>query len=436
MKTNYIAFFAVMFFLSVIYSCESQDEMGHSILPEDDYATVVLTDTIEVKAYTEYDDNVTASYTSYLTSGGFSDPIFGKTITAFAAKFSNTSYGKFGEDAVTDSVVLTLGLDTTSQRFYGDSLKNFSMEVFPLIMPLSADSVYYQDIDFEGYYDKTKVGEVQFSPSTIKNTLTIHLDKSYGDKIIESVSDTTFDEKICGLYFKTPDDDLGTITRFYYNSRYSDFSYTVYYHCPEDTASSSVVFSVSDTDMRLNLARHDYSGTVLENLSENRELDYAYIQGLSGTKVRLEFPDIQKFNSVGGKYFSLVRAQLIVPLADSIKTLQSLYPAMERLYCSGKSAITGSEFTFYELFDFSSNGTRSTQYHVFNLDYETNCYTIDFTGRMQNLLDIYASGNTPAYSIYLHPTNQVSDFSRSVINTQNNKENPLRLVVEYLKYEK
>jgi hypothetical protein len=58
------------------------------------------------------------------------------------------------------------------------------------------------------------------------------------------------------------------------------------------------------------------------------------------------------------------------------------------------------------------------------------------TGRIQNLLNLYAAGKEPTYKIYLYPSNRVSDFTRSVINTPVNKENPMRLVVEYLKYER
>lgn len=95
MKTDYIAVIISAIIFLTVFSCENQDEMGHGIIPESDYAAVTVTDTVEVEAFTEYDDTLYAAYKNYMTAGIISDPVFGKTETSFAIKFSNTSYGQY-----------------------------------------------------------------------------------------------------------------------------------------------------------------------------------------------------------------------------------------------------------------------------------------------------------------------------------------------------
>ena len=213
MKTKYIAVIVSLILLTAFFACENQDEMGRGIIPETDYAAVTVTDTVEVEAFTEYDDTLYAAYKNYMTAGIILDPVFGKTETSFAIKFSNTSYSKYKEGAIADSVVLNLGLDTTQQRFYGDSLSTCKLLVYPVIKVMEQTKRFYQNTDFEEYYDKTPVGEVEFSPAQIKNKLTIKLDKSYGEQIIKATADTTFDEKICGLYFKPSEENTSKIGR-------------------------------------------------------------------------------------------------------------------------------------------------------------------------------------------------------------------------------
>jgi hypothetical protein len=432
MRTKYIAviFFAIL--LTAFFSCENQDEMGHGIIPQADYAAVTVTDTIEVEAFTEYDDTLYAAYKNYMTAGIILDPVFGKTETSFAIKFSNTSYGKYKEGAMADSVILSIGLDTTQQRFYGDSISKFKLQVFPVVKVMEQKDRFYQNTDFEEYYDKTPIGEAEFSPAEIKNRLSIKLDKSYGDKIIKATADTTFDEKICGLYFKADDNNSNSVIRFYYNSRTSDFNYNVYYHTEGETTSSYVLYSLSATDININFAKHDYTGTELENIDTVNQAEQVYLQGLTGTKIRVQFPNVKALQPTDGSYFSLIRAQLIVPLADTSISHEKEFQAIPRIYCTGKTS-NNTDLYFNEFYDIDRYGNKS--YHGFGITNEHN-YSINMTGRIQNLLNLYAAGKEPTYKIYLYPSNRVSDFTRSVINTPVNKENPMRLVVEYLKYER
>ena len=111
-------FIAALFSVAAIFTaCENDETMGTDLMPSTDRPGIVVTDTIDIKAETLIDDSVYSSYQSHLLVGRLNDPVFGTTEAAFCAKFSNTSYGKFPNDAICDSVILSLGLDSTITHF-------------------------------------------------------------------------------------------------------------------------------------------------------------------------------------------------------------------------------------------------------------------------------------------------------------------------------
>ena len=435
MKKNFFAAFACLTVFAGFFSCENESELGSGILPGSDSATVIITDTVEVNAYTEYDDTISTLLQTYLIAGKFDDPVFGKTETSFAVQFSNVSYEEYSKGAVADSVVMTIGFDTLAQRFYGDSTEIFKLDIYPITKVLdTAETTFNATTDFSQYYSKTKIGTAEFIPANVKNTVTVYLDKQYGNDIISASKDTTFDEKICGLYFKVPDNAPNCLMRAYIPSSKSEFEYTVYYKSSADTVESSVVYSASSTDFRFGLATHDYSNCKelldqLEGKNNDGKAENVFLQGLTGTRIRLEFPNIKNFKPAGEKpYFVLMRAQLIVPYQHDEQ-----YAPLPYLICTGINT-QGQDCFFPEFYQMSS-GVRTNVYTYVTADYTEHCYRVDLTGRIKNFIDFEGD---PDYSIYLRAGNRTSDFSRSVLGTyfNGNKDNRMRLIVEYLKYEK
>jgi len=416
--------------MSAACGCDNDEGMGTNILPAADMADIVI-DTIEVKAYTELEGAVASTNMSYMLVGAINDPIFGVTEASFACKFSNSSYGKYSKDDVCDSILLTIGIDTLSTYIYGDTLKPVTVDVYPLIQPIYADSTYYSNFDMTGMYDENKlVATGTFVPSELDSMMTFKVDKSYGDEIISHSLDTTFDKHICGFYFKVSDSNTGnSITKF--NRSNSHTQYILYHHVPEkDTASSSVVYSIQSTDCTFNLSKHDYTGTDLSDVTSNasgEQSDYLYLQALTGTRVRIDLTGLDKVKR--GKYFSLRNALLIAPLADSAYSLQADYPAIDNYVCCGLNKSTGKDEYFDE---YLINVGGSPSLYVLMRDKVRNRYTLNMTGRINDYFDKADKGEEVDYNIYLYPNGRTTDFNRSVICSPVNKKTPMKLIVEYI----
>lgn len=429
MKTNLITALAFAGTLAIATtSCTNEDTMGATMMPADDDVTILATDTLQVKAYTELEDTVYTGNQTYLMLGNLQDPIFGSTNCSFFAKFSNTSYSKFKEGAIIDSVVLTLGLDTNAKRFYGDSTNICSVDVYAVTTPMDYSKRYYQTFDISPYVGN-KIGTATFIPNVADTAIKFSLDNEYGELIMAAQADTTFDEKVCGLYFKASDDNQGNcLMKIKYNSSFTE--YNVYYHCEGDEAESSALYSVSVTDTRFSMAEHDYSNTCFyEQLLKPSTIQdsYLYLQCLGGTRVKLEFPDIAKFNNFADKYFILSRAELILPLADTAVSGEDEYSAIGKLACLGLYP-NGSQKYFSEFL------TSSNSLITIGRSYKSGTYNINLTTRIKDLLDTYSLGSTPDYSIYLYPYGRAWDFERSIINSPSHPDKPMRLVVEYITY--
>ncbi len=427
MKTSlFVTLLSAGVISSVTIGCQNEEGMGKGIMPDSDLAKVDLVETIDIEAHTELEKPVPSVNMSYMLVGKLNDPKFGTTETSFACKFSNTSYGKFAEGAVCDSVVLTLGVDTNSDYYYGDSLSNVTLEVYRLTDPfLNDDVAYTNDFEIEGKYDESSpLADTTFLPKDIDTCLKFYLDKAYGDTIIKHIQAVTFDDNVFGLYFRAKDTGSdGSIIKFYRSSSFTQ--YVVYYHVDgKDSTSSSVVFSIQSVDRTLNLSKHDYSG--VDVLTDNK---YVYLQAIVGTRVRIDITGLGKLNR--GKYFSVRNARLVAPLADSAESQQSKYPAIDYYVCWGTKKADDTDLrtdTVPTFPEFHSNGSLL----VFTRDVATNSYYLNLTGRINDLLDYYDRGEEVPYYIYLYPNGRTTDFKRSMICSPTHPETPMKLIVEYV----
>ena len=359
--------------------------------PVVDHANIVV-DTIEVRAYTELEKPVNSSNTTYMLLGMFKDPVFGVTETSFACKFSNSSYGSYEKGDICDSLILTMGVDTTANYFYGDSISDITVDVFRLTEPIVDTIDYYNNYDINGKYDATPIATTTFKPCEIDSMITFKVNKDFGDLVIKNTLDTTFDKNICGLYFRATQGN--SIVKFYRSS--NNTQYVLYHHVPAETETETVT-----------------SSSVI----------YC-------TRIRIDILGVEKINR--GKYFSLRGAHLIAPLADSTVSAQKNYPAIDYVVCAGIDKASERDTVFNE-FVLNMGGTASI--NILSRDVANNCYRLNMTGRVADLLDLAAKGEEPEYYIYLYPNARTTDFNRSVICSPVNKQTPMKLVVEYANYD-
>ncbi|MCR5454924.1 MAG: DUF4270 domain-containing protein [Bacteroidales bacterium] len=445
MKTHKVVGIACAAVLATAIGCDNQEGMGDELLPDTDKANIEV-DTIEVKAYTELESPIVSSNTSYMMLGSFKDEIFGVTEASFACKFSNASYGICYEGDVCDSIRLSLGVDYSSKFVYGDITKPVTIEVYRVTSPLTED-VYYSDCNMEGKYGE-KVGDTTFVPCDLDTALSFRLDNEFGQKVVENTFATTFDDNICGLYFKVSSSNKGnSIVRFYRASDYTQ--YVVYRHNEFDT--TSIIYSIQSTDCSFSMIEHQYDNTdvlsAVEASKAGEQSTYLYLQAMAGTKIRLDITGLDKIQR--GKYFAVRNAYLEAPLADSLISLQKTYPAINNLVCVGvdkviEEPIDTDNIQWY--YDRTTDSYRRTNdsslyfndfvlytgsvptMNVLSMDTENNCYRINMTGRVVDLLNCKDRGDDPSYNIYLYPNARITDFNRSMICS------PMKLVVEYVNY--
>ena len=434
MRKNPIVSFAIaVAAVAMLYGCDNEEKMGGDILPDTDKSTLIV-DTFEVKAYTVRENPVVSSNESYMLAGVVNDPIFGRSETSFACKFSNTSYGTYTEKDICDSVVLTLGMNNNLSRFLGDSLSAATIDVYRLIKPIDADVSYYSDFDISEYIDNTPIGSTEYVPAEADTMVKIKLDPSYGNLIIANTLSTTFDDNICGLYFKVSSGNC--ITKFYRSSSYTE--YKVYHHIPSDTEEevepTSVVYTILSTDCSINMVAHDYAGTPVENqLNNPTDTDeYLYWQGLVGTKLRVEIPSIKKLAEIEDKYLMVSHAQLIAPLADTVVSGEDVYPAIENFICWGETDDGVNRYFSEHLLTIQS----STTFNKYTRDYKNHCYVLNCTARVDDMINTYRTGGTPDYGIYMVSNSEVTDLNRSVVCSPAHKDTPMILVVEYMLIDK
>lgn len=419
-------FIAALFSVAAIFTaCENDETMGTDLMPSTDRPGIVVTDTIDIKAETLIDDSVYSSYQSHLLVGRLNDPVFGTTEAAFCAKFSNTSYGKFPNDAICDSVILSLGLDSTITHFYGDLNNPGKINVFRLTQPFSSDSLYFSNYNYKQKTADEPLCSAEFNTNDNTKEIKFSLPLDYGNEIMRCTRDTTFDANLFGLCF-APDETSACVTKTSQSN--NNIKYVVYYHQEGDTASTGVTFSIANSNPRASFFNHDYSGS---NIFDNNGDSLLYLQSMAGSKIKLDFKDVDKFNYLPHKYFALLRAQLIIPIADST----SGYQPINELICFGNNREDGKLIQFPEFF---TKNSRTGETVYLNIPYDKNNrrYTVNLTVRVIDLIKTYKIGGEPSYDIFIYPNARTSDFCRSIVSAPNKKDTPLKLVVQYTVFDK
>ena len=409
-------------------ACDNDETMGTELMPETDHPGIVVTDTIDIKAATVLDNKVYSTNQSHLLVGSNTDPVFGKSNAAFFAKFSNTSYGKFPSGSICDSVVLSLGLDSTAVHFHGNTSATNSIDVYTLTSKIYADSSYYSNFNYQEIISDSPIASIEFTPTNTLKEIRANLPVDFGQRVINCSRDTTFDANFYGLCF-TPGNESSCIVKTSRNN--NNIKYSVYYHCEGDTASTAVTFSVATTNACASFFNHDYTGTNIPSDSESDTL--VYLQSMSGTKIKVDLSDIRKYSKLTDKHFALMRADLIMPVDSTISDIRTFAP-IDAIACIGNKKSDGSLTYFEEFITYDSyNGTQI----VANYFESNRCrYNINVTNRINARLELYNKDMEPDYDLFIYPHARTSDFSRTVINAPSKKSSPMKLVIQYTVFEK
>ncbi|NPA44863.1 MAG: DUF4270 domain-containing protein, partial [Chlorobi bacterium] len=276
---------------------------------------------------------------------------------------------------------------------------------------------YYSKAEYNEISIGDIIGEISYTPNIEDSIITIKLSDEFAESFSSLADISTTDEFkdfFHGTYVTSESDGGdGAILKYKLDTL---STINIYYHDAEGEYTFKVGTAISG-NVRYNTFEHDYSNSSI-NLDEETNIQdsVAYIQGMSGLKVIVNFPFIEKLKDLGD--IAINRAELIVNTAPSIYTYEDDFPAIDAITISGINA-DGETFLLPEYY--SSAGYISVPY----LD---GSYKYDIAGYIRDLIE----GDVDNCGLLLSINSSYSNMKRSVITTGNNS-NRTRLVISYTK---
>lgn len=321
-------------------SCKkTPKKIGNDLQPTNSLISVSFTDQQDIETSTFTVPYLSTKNLNYAFIGNMNDPVFGNSNFDFYSQYSlSTSSLNWGENAVADSVVLNLCYN----GYYGDTIdKPLTMRVFEVLEEMYSDSTYKSNNTLE--CDATELACYSFVPrpltpmdSTIdRGVLRIPMDISIAEKLVQNGSFATnddFKEFFKGLHV-TCDKDAIPASAVSFSLTHSYSYLRVYYHNSTDTLRYD--FNVSSSDVRFNHYTHDFT-TAIEpivfNAANNEKL---YVQGAAGTRVWVNFPNLQEWASLQEGHVAINDARLYLTGVDTDSTELAMYTPPSKLVVAG-----------------------------------------------------------------------------------------------------
>jgi hypothetical protein len=336
----------------------------------------------------------------------------------------------FGDGAVADSMHLLL---RTTDDFYGRP-----GELFLSVQPLS-DSLSLEEPQYSNLRPPT-TGEEWLSPSVASlplgpnnvvaigadstvAALKVPLDVARAQDIVDLDPSTlsanaNWFEQLPGLLISTLPYPVGEgVAAVDINSGLS----VMRLHYTNSEGAAFYDFLISPLSARVNLFQHDFLGGALAELASNDDLnewpgdERAYVISASGCKVRLDFPHLGNFEQEDGSVPTVLKAELVVPLAE-VATNKPV-PTQEQLFV----LMDGGEG------DFVSTPDQNAPIPVGGeKDEDRNAYVFNLTSTVQSMM----KGDLQGRGLYLVSNRAGISVSRVELNGTD-VDNPTRLELTF-----
>jgi hypothetical protein len=323
LKSYSLLIFTALLSLSVLWSCEEDPtKIGSGLLPGDDRAFMVSTDTLRIKAYTMYTDSIKSTDSLYFLGSRYS-PWFGTTKADFVTQLNLLK--DWNEEAfIIDSVSLILSIAS----FEGDTVTdNIMLEMYEISEYLYKDSAYYSNkpVQIESHLGTFHLAGAKADTVLeirLPSTIAAHLMRDTS-KLFISSTEPDFREFFKGVYFTLA--DRPQYSFFSLRTGASTSGIQVYYHT-SSVANGTYSFVLSDKSAKYKRITHDHSTAEPDKMAKHINdmvLDtITYQQSYFGLYTRLEIPGLAQFR--GMMPASVNKARLTIPaltndaeLADS-----------------------------------------------------------------------------------------------------------------------
>ena len=412
-----------------VSSCQKEpDLIGLDLLPPGEYLKLDFTDTASLIAYTVREDSLRTDELSLNLLGSIADPVFGTTTASIYTQYNLAQSNlTFGENAVADSMVLTLAYSS----IYGDSTATKTIRVYELADTLSYDSTYYS-FQTRAILPQL-IGEATFVPNLSEADsvdgarmpphMRVLLTQEFADKIITAdtsilANNDNFLAAFKGLYITSADaTTAGSGSILYLNLLDAVSRVKLYYHNSLDT--SFVSFVIGSASARFNHYNHfGYAGAdpmLLQQFNGDTTVgqDRLFAQAMGGAKIKLRIPYLSEIAS--NKKIAINEALLIIQNDDNTGTYKMPSTlALRKLTSTGSYEALPDEVEGSSFIDGTLNGTQQ--------------YSFRITQYVQNRL---LNPDEPDYGLMLVIPGSSISSSRTVLKGPENSSGAMKLVIYY-----
>lgn len=301
-----------------IFSCDNSEKLGLEVTPPGERFAYHIDSGAQVWMQTLRQDSLTTEKRSAVLLGAINDPVFGQHQSSFLTQLRLSSNDvDFGQNIQVDSAVLILKY----HGYYGDTTHQQKVRVFEMKDDLIFDSTYYSNLDRSTFFDPALVvAEKSYFPTPGADSLSIAIDHSIAQKILEADTsnlkdNTAFLNYFKGLYLQSESvNAAGSLS--YFNLAGGKSKMVLYYsNSEEDSLSYELVINENCT--WVNLFDHNYTNSeVAPYINDSIEThNLVYIQAMSGLRagIRIDFSDsILAMADLG---IAINKAELVFPIA-------------------------------------------------------------------------------------------------------------------------
>jgi len=336
MKFSKLGLLTLLISLFILNSCKNQDAIGLGVNDSTQLSGTLLVDT-NITVNTMLDDTVATTGLARSPLAYFKDPELGTTETSFSTLLTlpgGTAYTLPTGVVTIDSALLILPYAPSG--FYGDSLTSkFKVDVHQLDENFIANRTYYSNKvwDFNSQllgtktfiarsHDTLKVyTPVKGKPDTLVKVspqIRIPISQTFIDQYLFNgpsvyLSNVTlFQNAIRGLYInidKAQTTGPGGNLMFTLDSARISVYYRATTSSAVDTAMVTLPVPASQHSTQI---KHTYSAKVQAALNNTSTDGLMYLQGLSGLRTKISFPDIKKAFASLGSDVVINRAELVI----------------------------------------------------------------------------------------------------------------------------
>ncbi len=426
MKIKQRILILIAFFI-ILAACAENDEyfsLGSDFLESN--TNIIMIDTFQVDLSTFIIDSLPTSAVDTLLLGYYKDDVFGQIYCNSYFEFGLPEAININDDDNYDSV--TLSMEYSSYSF-GDTLLpiQFSVHLLSEEIELRETNYLYNTSEFAFHEDPLATYSLIPHPSNSESNVQFRLDDVFGEELFELLkndddlinSESAFIQHFKGIAIVSDTTTSNAIVSFV--SSDATININVHYHRSNELSILDVTaaFPLVNSDKQFSNINHNFSGTLLEKISNQREdipsselEGKAFVQGGIGLMTKIQFPTMNDFLMLENSF--ILKAELFIRPAAGTYNLIDL-PESIYLYNTNKNNDFGSVV-------YNSDGSMLTSLFSYDEFYnDETYYQFDITEFIKNELSDSYFDTEHGLLISLSDERYLCSFDRMVFEDQSIK---------------